>query len=408
MTVDGSDVRVREYWRLDPEREVRFRRDEEYAEAFRDLFVEAVRCRLRALAPVGLTLSGGLDSSSVAATARGLSAGTLHAFTWAFDGLPECDERDYVDAVLASGGFDARTVRFGDDGPLGWLEAAVADLGEPCMVQNIHLWRTTYRAARDLGIRVMLDGHDGDSVVSHGAGYLDTLARSGRWLRLAREARLIARRRNQSAKPIVKEHLRRHVAMPLWKASLAVRGRSVPPAEAGRPASILDADFAKRVAPRVRPAGHTHYDLLTSDFLRYATEALDATSGVLGVEPRHPFLDRRVVEFCLALPPDQKLWQGWGRGILRRAMEGILAERIRWRVGKTRLGAQFDRAMRSDRTILEGVLATIVEPLAPYVDMGAFRDHERRYLTDGEKAAGAAMWNAVTLGLWLRSHGYGG
>jgi asparagine synthase (glutamine-hydrolysing) len=414
LTVDGSGVRLREYWRLDPGREVRFRRDGEYAEAFREIFFEAVRCRLRSASPIGATLSGGVDSSSVAATARALATETdgrpIHTFTWTFDDLPECDESEYVEAVLSGRGFVAHAVRGDETSPLGDASPFAGGDG-PCMGQNIFLWRATYRMARDLGIRVMLDGHDGDSVVSHGDGYLDELARRGRWLALAREVRLGAKRRGRPVLPLLRERATRHLMLPLWRRMREARGRPVTPVVPARAPSIVSPELARRVGPRAFESGsaadarEAHFGLLTSRYLRYATETLDATGAALGVEVRHPFLDRRLVELCLALPSDQKLWRGWGRGVLRRAMDGVLPEKVRWRVGKTRLGAQFDRSFVRDRALLDDVIEKNPDALADYVDLAVLRDAYRRYRANANKEDGVAVWTAVTLGLWLRRAG---
>ncbi|HTY24953.1 MAG TPA: asparagine synthase-related protein, partial [Desulfomonilaceae bacterium] len=72
ITVDPHGVRIRRYWSPQLSRKLELNSDEEYAEAFRNLFVEAVRCRLRSVYPVATTLSGGLDSSSVTCVARDL------------------------------------------------------------------------------------------------------------------------------------------------------------------------------------------------------------------------------------------------------------------------------------------------------------------------------------------------
>lgn len=70
ITIGCEETQIRRYWSSDPTREVRLHSDQEYAEAFREIFTEAVRCRLRSAFPVGSTLSGGLDSSSIASTLR--------------------------------------------------------------------------------------------------------------------------------------------------------------------------------------------------------------------------------------------------------------------------------------------------------------------------------------------------
>src|SRR5207302_604669 len=106
MTVSRDGVHIEQYWALDPQREIRMKSDVEYADAFREIFTEAVRCRLRSAFPVGSMLSGGLDSSSIVCIARRLlqehRGGPLHTFSAVFDDVPECDEREYMQAVLAA------------------------------------------------------------------------------------------------------------------------------------------------------------------------------------------------------------------------------------------------------------------------------------------------------------------
>ena len=80
ILVSQEGIRLWSYWSLDPGRELRLESDEAYAEAFRDIFTEAVRCRLRTAFPIGSQLSGGLDSSSVTCMAWKLlaQAGKAH------------------------------------------------------------------------------------------------------------------------------------------------------------------------------------------------------------------------------------------------------------------------------------------------------------------------------------------
>ncbi|HEY9875190.1 MAG TPA: lasso peptide isopeptide bond-forming cyclase, partial [Candidatus Obscuribacterales bacterium] len=96
LTVSHEGITLQSYWSLDPSRELRLGSDEEYASAFRKLFTEAVRCRLRSAFPVGSMLSGGLDSSSITCVARQLLAGDknsqLHTFSAIFDKMTQCDE----------------------------------------------------------------------------------------------------------------------------------------------------------------------------------------------------------------------------------------------------------------------------------------------------------------------------
>src|SRR3989441_8528576 len=115
MTVSRDGMRIEQSWALDPTREIRLKSDAEYAAAFREIFTEAVRCRLRSAFPVGSMLSGGLDSSSIVCVARKLLAedggGKLHTFSAIFPDVPECDEREYIEAVLGGHGVKPHYVR---------------------------------------------------------------------------------------------------------------------------------------------------------------------------------------------------------------------------------------------------------------------------------------------------------
>ena len=129
LTVTRLGVRSRVYWTLDPTRELKLSSDREYSEAFKNCFVESVRCRLRSAFPVVSTLSGGLDSSSIACVARSLhenekDGNHLDTISLIFPGLPDetrhyTDERRYIDCVLAMGRFRPHFVRA--DEFLRWL-----------------------------------------------------------------------------------------------------------------------------------------------------------------------------------------------------------------------------------------------------------------------------------------------
>jgi asparagine synthase (glutamine-hydrolysing) len=91
---------------------------------------------------------------------------------------------------------------------------------------------------------------------------------------------------------------------------------------------------------------------LSHPFLVAGLERYDRVAAAAGVEPRHPFLDRRVLDFCLRLPGDQKLRDGWPKAILRRSLAGLLPDEIRWRQGKEHLGWAFSKAFVGSPTQL--------------------------------------------------------
>jgi asparagine synthase (glutamine-hydrolysing) len=410
-------VNTRNYWRLDPSREVRLRSDDEYAEAFREIFVVAVRARLDGADRVGCLLSGGLDSSSIACVARDLvnqnGGRPLMTFSNIYDKLPTCDERRYINEVLKGGGFEPHYAHPDRLGPLShWRDPNWYEDEPLASPQAATIWALC-EAAQQQGIRILLDGSPGDFVVSHGFGYLSELARSGHWVKFGREAVGVARHferplwhivRERGLKPLAPETLRR-----TWR---AIRRRN----RAGWAFQLpIRTDFARRIgrageiagldserARRPRTARQQHYEELSSGAIPLGLSVGDAAFARYGIEFRFPFLDRRLVEFCLAIPSNQKIQNGWSRMIMRRALAGILPEEIRWRPGKANLTPAFDYGLRTyDAGIIEEILDT-PGALADYLDIAALRSMYGRYLAKGAGEEGYSLWRAASMALWLR------
>lgn len=428
MLVGPGTVVQRRYWELDTQRELHLASDEEYAAAFRELFTEAVRCRIRSVHPVGTTLSGGLDSSAIACTARRLvpaGAPSLHAFSVVFPELPTeelrlIDERAYVDAVLAGGDLESHFVRGDHLSPLADVSRLLWHLDEPYFAPNLYLHWAMFGAARASGVRVFLDGLDGDATVGHGFGRLASLARARRWDVLESEVRAFARNRGLDAERVLDAHVLPGLA------DLARRGRFV---AWSRGASELSRRFGlsrRRVAAqygarpfaarlrhprsrdgRVRTERQAQIETLSRPIYQLALEMMDKCASAFGVEPRYPFLDRRLMEFCVALPEEQKFADGWPRILLRRAMAGILPERVRWRSDKANLSPNFHRQLRAaDRALVDMSLG---EPLAAYLDTARLRVVADRYFRgtnhDNDAADGPLLFRATTLSAWLVAQG---
>ena len=170
VVVSAAGVRKRRYWDVDPAARIRYRDDREYAEHFLELLTSATRCRMRSVGPVGLSLSGGLDSTCWRRWRRsccrrtGLAQERLKSFSYVFDELKSCDEREYIQPVVDRLGLDA-TYLPGDD---KWTLKDLASWP----VERDYIWSDPYvllpaavaAAARDAGCRVLLNGHFGDPV----------------------------------------------------------------------------------------------------------------------------------------------------------------------------------------------------------------------------------------------------
>ncbi|NTV72519.1 MAG: hypothetical protein HGA71_20570, partial [Azonexaceae bacterium] len=189
-----------------------------------------------------------------------------------------------------------------------------------------------------------------------------------------------------------------------------------------RVGNLIDQGFAKRISlperMRVLRAKQTvspstareeHHAILTSGLIPYAFELTDKTSMAFAIESRHPFADRRLVEFCLALPPQQKLQQGWIRMIVRRALSDVLPEKITWRGGKTVNSPAVTAAFGEVKaTLLQEIIMSDPGPLEAYVNIVALREIYQRYQSKQDLHDELLIWQVVTLALWLRYTGLGG
>ena len=171
---------IETYWQLDPTRQIRLKSDQAYAEAFTEHFTEAVRCRLRTTAPIGTMLSGGLDSSAVTGVAQTLltadATSPLQVFSAYFTGTGETDERPFMDAVLALGPSYPSGHLHRIDGnqinPAETIDAILAQVDQPFWYPFVLVNWELYRLAHAQGVRVLLDGIDGDTTVADLPGLL--------------------------------------------------------------------------------------------------------------------------------------------------------------------------------------------------------------------------------------------
>ena len=417
LTVNREGARTERYWALDPGHEIRLGSDKAYAEAFRELFTDAVRCRLRSAFPVGSMLSGGLDSSSIVCVARELLAKggcpRPHTFSAVFDDVPECDERRYIETVLSGGGVEPHLIRGDKVNPVERLEQDLVQQDEPFYAPNLFLHWALYQEAWHGHVRVLLDGLDGDTTVSHGLAYLAELAQNGRWLRLGREVLGLSHHLRRSPSAV----LRSYVLRPLAPDAVRLLWRALRRHGNGQPASgtLVDPSLARRsgvesrarteqAAQRaaLRSSRTLHHRGLTHGVLSLILEVADHAAAALSIEPRYPFFDRRVAEFCLALPADQKLRNGWTRFVLRTAMEGILPPEVQWRGGKADLSPNFTRQLfLGSQARLEELGATGRRPLNRFVNQVALDDAWRRFRTGPNELDALTAWQSLTLGTWL-------
>jgi len=363
LLFENGALRLVRYWQLTPKPLLDLPSDEAYAEAFLEVFTEAVRCRLRSDGPVGSMLSGGVDSGSVVAVATSLLAqqgrGPLYTFSAISPGGEDCVETRSIEAALAMPGLVPTQINCGELGPYQDDLMRLTQAADEPFDGHMMLPRAVYLAAQRKGIKVMLDGAGGDLALA-AATQIPRLLRTGRWMEAWRDLK------GERAIYAPGYSLWRNLAWACrmaWTPGWLKRLKRLVERALRRDRvydELIEPEFAEHIGAVERRRAYEEWfptkrvslqderaHGLTRPDLVVGRERYDRTAAALAIEPRDPFLDLRVVELCLRIPGDQLLREGWSKALLRRSVKGLLPDAVRWRRGKQHLGWSFTQAVLS-------------------------------------------------------------
>jgi asparagine synthase (glutamine-hydrolysing) len=406
LRLDAGAPKLERYWDADPARELRHRGDDEYLDEFRVLFTEAVRCRLRSPGPVALMLSGGIDSMTVAATAAALrrdGGGTdLAAFTVVTDGFLH-EDRAAIEGLEAAYGMTTQWLPSAAEG--SWLEASLANAETPSYEALVH---PPAGAVLARGCRVVVSGFGADELSAAAErGHLEDILVRSPW-RFPSQARRRLHAYGHDAVGWHHELAWRAWARlpPSWRHTVkTITRRHVP--------AWIEPEFARRArlgerAPHVAArrfaarSAQATYDALTSPAMAFALNQMDATAAESSLERRYPYLDRRVVEFFLAVPAAVKMRDGYRKRFVQRALAAVVAAPVRAREASAAWVPPFDHATSAHREA--AALAMLSRPharLTRYVRRSVIASRLDGYLTRGEPH-GHTLWHWLALEGWLQ------
>ena len=410
LVASRGGVVERAYWEPDLTRQLHLKSDEDYVERFRELFKEAVRARLRAIGPVGVMVSGGMDSTSIFATAQriaqedpsGPRAPELHSFSWVFPTLPTVDESKYIREVVGEAGPHTHYIDGDDLWSLKQPPGPVVPRDEPYLAPHEALLRETFEEARRAGARTLLTGQGGELTLVDWR-HLVHLLRNLRWGTVRAALRGVqSQPRRAFYRRLVKEMLPgwmvnrtspQQPAAPPWThpAFLETAGvdRSNP----------TEAAINRRYAQRHQRVLHT---TIAATGQSPWTVWADQSPAEAGVELRHPFWDVRLVKFLASIPAERFLDVRWSKMLLRRAMDGVLPPQVRWRTERTSFRGLARRGMAERGTArLRGMTNDMELHRRGVVDQRRFSDAFSRYC-EGDDTYRNHLWAVFAVEEWLR------
>lgn len=331
LTLSASGrLQKRRYWDIDPRVRIEGWHDERYAEQFREHLVSSVRLRLRADVPVGSSLSGGLDSSTVVSVINRLlpESAVQKTFSARFKD-PSRDEGKWMDLVTKSNRVERHDVWPNSEKFFEELSDVFWHQEEPFTSASVYAQWSVMRLARQNGVTVLLDGQGADEMLAGYHSYfnevtddlLNALNLRG-YLKWRRDCfalhgvtpggfrRVLSHKTPEGLKRLLKKGL-----------------GSLPEVEPATP--VYPREFSKVSSLRKILWWNTTREGLV-ELLRYA----DRNSMAHSREVRLPFLDHHLVEFVFKVPERLLLRDGWTKWIIREAFRDFVPAEISNRIDK--------------------------------------------------------------------------
>lgn len=403
--------------------EIRYSSFAEYAEHFGALFTQAVRRRLRSEAPVAVSVSGGVDSSSIHCEATRLEGfNRVRGFTLAFPAGTSADESTFINVLRARGG-SVESIPVSELRLVTGPEDSVAGTETPGLLwdrQNALLAR-----ARGAGCAVVLDGYFGDQLLA-GQAYLVDLARGGRFRSVKRhldelplwlddgDPRFYRRR-------FVSDVVR--AVPPAWLMDVARRtiGRSramrrYPPWFNKRfRERAIERALDRSRPPRRFESEHGRYCVRTaiSGHYRAAVHYSVCAAAAHDIDVAFPFADPDLISFVAAIPGDVVNHGGMSKALLRHAMKSVVPDAIRLRRSKADFTAFANRAVLAEQQATERLFgAGSLAVRAGFVDADVLRARTTAAFgalaNDQSAQLGWDIAGTLGLELWLRRFCEGG
>lgn len=353
VSVTAETVTSTAYYRIrDHVRPTRYKRDDDYVEAARELFDTAVKARLRRVGSVGAFMSGGLDSSTSAVVASKFlePEGTrLPAFTWvpqddwagADAGLSYGDETPFVRAIAErTPNLDLHLISAKGRTFYHRQDEYLRLSGHPMRNSVVMGWyHSLLEEVHAKKIRVMLGGDYGNMTLSHaGEGVFEELWRSGSWLQLARELRADRPGLSGMTRGFYRRVVSAWLSRAAWERIERFRGKPGLE-ERWLHYSPISPDFGRATQTPQR-AWDANFDYFSRpldarrEFWLWSIEQVHGNFGhwipiiqaMHGIDVRDPFSDRRLVEWCLGVPEAQYYREGTSRWLVKRMMRGLIPD----------------------------------------------------------------------------------
>lgn len=299
-------------------------------EVFRELFLDACKIRMRSDVPIGTALSGGLDSSATISAMAHLSKNKIdygkkdwqHAFVASFPGTP-LDESNYAEMVSNHIGVKATYINID---PLKYWDnlEEYFYLFEDLYITSPIPMLMTYKAVKDNGVTVTLDGHGADELFS-GYGHIIEALWDTKFN--FKNIKNILDTHYESvgnfSQNTAKTHIELYTQFMFKKFVKKIIGRD-----------LKSKDFKHPNYKKLDNFSQNLYIIFHETILPTLLRNYDRYSMMNSVEIRMPFMDHRIVSFVNSLPYTSKFGNGYTKKLIRDAIDPYMPKEVTWRKSK--------------------------------------------------------------------------
>jgi asparagine synthase (glutamine-hydrolysing) len=361
LTLLDNKIRINKYWTLQNRGIYNFKKDDEWLSCLRELLYKAIEKRLNYDVPIGITLSGGLDSTAIACILSDLLAKKnkpLYAFSSVLplnhNGIEE-DERRYIEIVNNYCPNIIQTfVEAKDAGPFIDVEDAFEKDGK---IPNpfFYMDQAILAAAGEKHIKRLFTGFGGDFWISwNGGTVIYELVKRGRLKLAVSMLKKLAATTGASVRWTIHTEYIRHTAAWQTGRKLVRRKKINPATETALKKEFADKYISKLDFPEFTTPADTMPGYINNGNLGRILSVYCNRNANYGMSSENPFFDKDVIEFLNEAPLHLFLKNGYNRGLLRHAMEGIIPREIQWRKDKTPYSPDFPaRTLQGKDSILE-------------------------------------------------------
>ena len=391
---------INSYWSY-PSKQVTIS-SEEATHQFNSLFQDSLKLHVRSDVPLGATLSGGIDSSSIVSSLlKNNLSSHLETFSIYYDSTKGFDERPFIQTIEKKypNQFQLNYYSPTEQEIANDFDEITNSMDFPLSGSSPISQYYVMKLAKEKGIKVILSGQGADDYMG---GYMHSYYRLfAQWMKYFQFTK-ISKGINSYKK--IHEASNSKLTDVLLKATLSsfLKEDSLYKFEYKNYLPFLGLE-QKNWSPfdsySSDKLNEFHFALMNYSSLPTLLHYEDRNSMAHSIESRVPFLDHRLVELLFQFPADLKIKDGWTKYVLRKAMEGILPEEIQWRTDKKGF------VTPGEILWLRGSLSHLLEidySLIPFLDKSKTNTIIQEFKAGNTKNA-TLVWRIATLNHWLKN-----